>query len=216
MVIVKNFNCVSVVDEWWSRPLFIFLYVIAFYACILQNIYYNKLKYVINVPLLLLRNQGPQTNWTMTVIYCAYTMNLYPYQIHLHDITWRGCLRQNINPISPTPKSILGITRIITKAYQATKFNQKIYEGCSKNTRTDAVIPSVFDWTARNLHIMMPKEFCTPSITLPTLSLRMINLWLLWYCHLATPGPKCNKMQICVPPKMTSITCIWSHIFSKL
>ena len=34
--------------------------------------------------------------------------------------------------------------------------------------------------TARNLHIMMPKGFCTESVTLLTLSLRLINLWLLW------------------------------------
>ena len=33
-------------------------------------------------------------------------------------VTRRGCLPQNINPISPTIKSILGITQIITKAYQ--------------------------------------------------------------------------------------------------
>ena len=36
----------------------------------------------------------------------------------------RECLPQNINPISPTPKFILGITQIITKAYQFTKCNQ--------------------------------------------------------------------------------------------
>ena len=41
-------------------------------------------------------------------------------------VTRRGCLAQNINPVSPTPKSILGITQIITKAYQVTKFNQNI------------------------------------------------------------------------------------------
>ena len=33
---------------------------------------------------------------------------------------------EDINPISPTPKSILGITQIITKSYQVTKFNQNI------------------------------------------------------------------------------------------
>ena len=52
--------------------------------------------------------------------------------------------------------------------------------GVLKNTRTDAAIPSVFDLTARNLHIMMPKEFCIQSVNLLTLSLCMINLWLLW------------------------------------
>ena len=52
--------------------------------------------------------------------------------------------------------------------------------GVFKNTRTDAAIPSVFYLTARNLHIMMPKEFCSQSVTLLTSSLCMINLWLLW------------------------------------
>ena len=35
-------------------------------------------------------------------------------------------LSQNLNPIIPTPKSILGITQIITKAYPVTRFNQNI------------------------------------------------------------------------------------------
>ena len=38
----------------------------------------------------------------------------------------RGCLPQNINPISATPKSILVITRIITISYQVNEFNQNI------------------------------------------------------------------------------------------
>ena len=41
-------------------------------------------------------------------------------------VTRRGRLPQNLNPISPTPKSILGITKIITKTYQVTMFNQNI------------------------------------------------------------------------------------------
>ena len=31
---------------------------------------------------------------------------------------WKGCLPQNINYISPTPKPLFGITQIITYAYQ--------------------------------------------------------------------------------------------------
>ena len=38
----------------------------------------------------------------------------------------RGCLPQNINPISATPKSVLVITRIITISYQVNEFNQNI------------------------------------------------------------------------------------------
>ena len=38
----------------------------------------------------------------------------------------RECLPQNIDPISPTPKSILGITWVTTKVYQVTKLNPKI------------------------------------------------------------------------------------------
>ena len=37
-----------------------------------------------------------------------------------------GCLPQNINPISATPKSNLVITRIITISYQVNEFNQNI------------------------------------------------------------------------------------------
>ena len=35
-------------------------------------------------------------------------------------------LTTKANPLSSTPKSILGITQIITKAYQVTKFNLNI------------------------------------------------------------------------------------------
>ena len=42
-------------------------------------------------------------------------------------ITKRGCLPQNMNPISQTPKSILGITQTITKTYLVTMFNQNIF-----------------------------------------------------------------------------------------
>ena len=47
------------------------------------------------------------------------------------SLTWvlvmrRGCLPQNKNPISATPKSILVITLISTISYQVTEFNQNI------------------------------------------------------------------------------------------
>ena len=38
-----------------------------------------------------------------------------PGSLTLVLVTRRGCSPQTINPISPTPKSILGITQIITK-----------------------------------------------------------------------------------------------------
>ena len=59
------------------------------------------------------------------------------------------------------------------------------YEGCSKNTRTDAAIPSVFDIICTHVKSMVV------MVTSP----RNIR-------------PKFNKTQTCVPPKMTSIPCV--------
>ena len=45
---------------------------------------------------------------------------------HSPESLKQGCLPQNIYRISPTPKSILGISHIITKTYQVAEFNQII------------------------------------------------------------------------------------------
>ena len=53
--------------------------------------------------------------------------HLGPVSLTWVVVTKRGCLPQNVNQISPTPKSNLGITPIITKACQVTKLkNQNI------------------------------------------------------------------------------------------